>query len=595
MAAVSKTQTQSGECEAGVADFTRMAEPVAFSGMAGIFTPARARGGLAVLFVSPWGLEELSVRKFWRVIAGQLAENGVASLRFDLPGTGDSLDPVTVADGLAGWENAVILAAGELRRRSGAKGIVLVGQGLGAALAVRASQSIDGLSGMALLAPVVSGRFHLREIAAMSRMVDDSLGLADDQRQVKGTSIAGFTMADEVAAGVKRLDLMALDTVPGVPCLVAERSTRPSDSEFSTYLGARGVAVERLAFDGYEALTANPAVSVVPDDVAERLATWVSNLPAPELADVVAPLPSPLLETETFREMPVRFGDNSPLFGVLTRPHGKREGAAVVFLSTGYDRHAGWGRTTAIMARKLAERGIASLRFDAANVADSPPAPYAPTQVLYSTAQEHDVAAALDFLTPQDLGPVVLAGRCSGAYLSFRAAVADPRVAGAVVVNPYTFRWEPGRDVDSALQFGPRALSDYGQRALQWSTLRRLFKGEIDVRRAFGNIFTAVSKKALSPLMLLARHYTEEGRHVHASFRTLARRATRVTLVYSENDVGWDHFASYFGQQGERLCEYGNVQLAVIPNADHNLTPEHARRIYLDEVASLSLQCSTPN
>lgn len=589
---------------AGAPAFARAAEPVAFSGMAGIFTPAaRAPKGTAALFVGPWGLEDLSVRKFWRAIAERLAERGVASLRFDLPGTGDSLDPASFEGGLGLWEDAVAEAARELQRRSGARRVVLVGQGLGAALSARVGGRpggrpegrIEGLCGLVLLAPVVSGRFHLREIAAMARMVDDSLGLAEDQRQTKGVSIAGFTLPEAIAADLKRLDLMALDAAPAVPCLVAERAARPSDGEFATYLAALGATVERLDFEGYEALTANPSVSRVPEGLATRLADRVAALAAGGGAAAPAGLPSGALESEAFRETPVRFGEGSPLYGVLCRPAGPRRGATVLFLSTGYDRHAGWGRTTAIMARQLAGRGIASLRFDAANVADSPPAPHAPEQVLYSTAQEHDVAAALDFLTRQEMGPggmgpVVLAGRCSGAYLAFRSAVSDPRVSGAVAVNPYTFRWQPGRDVDSALRSGARALSDYGQRALQWATVRRLLTGEIDVRRALANIARAVSRKALARPMLFLRHYTEEGRHVHAAFRTLARRGTKLTLVYSENDVGWEHFASYFGQRGERLREYANAQLSVIPNADHNLTPPHARAVYLDEVTSLALQ-----
>ncbi len=596
MAAVCVPTMQDSD-EAGPPAFDHESQPVAFSGMAGIFTPAPARGNLAVLFVSPWGLEDLCVRKFWRVISEHLAARNVASLRFDLPGTGDSLDPASFEGGLGLWEDAIAAAAAELSRRSGARRIVLVGQGLGAALAVRVSSRLENLAGMALLAPVVSGRFHLREIAAMSRMVDDSLGLAEDQRQTKGVAIAGFTLADPIAADIKRLDLMALDGLPAVPCLVAERAARSSDGEFAVYLAARGATVERLAFDGYEALTANPAVSKVPEDVAARIVDWIATLvPASgALATPPALLATGTLDGGTFRETPVCFGHETPLYGVLTRPAGKRHGATVLFLSTGYDRHAGWGRTTVMMARQLAERGIASLRFDAANVADSPPAPHAPAQVLYSTAQEQDVAAALDFLTRQDLGPIILAGRCSGAYLSFRAAVTDPRIAGAVVVNPYTFRWQPGRDVDSALQFGARALSDYGQRALQWATVRRLLKGEIDVRRALTNIASVVSKKALQPLMLFLRHYTEEGRLVHAAFRTLARRATKMTLVYSESDVGWEHFSSYFGQRGERMGEYGNVQLVVIPNADHNLSPPHARAVYLDEVTALARQFSSQN
>lgn len=569
-----------------------LAEPVAFSGMAGLFTPA-ATGGrdLAVLFVSPWGLEDLSVRKFWRVTSERLCERGIASLRFDLPGTGDSLDPADPSGGLAAWERAVLQAADHLARRSGASRIALVGQGLGAALALKAAARVEGLGGVALLAPVVSGRFHLREIAAMARMVDDSLGLGEDQRPA-GVSIAGFTMPDAVAADLRRLDLMALGEAPVAPVLVVGRKARPADGELAAYLKALGTRVGTLDFDGYEALTANPSVSKIPEGVAEGIADWAAGLAGPSLRPLPAPLPGGALEGGAFRETPVRFGRESPLYGMLCEPMGERRGATVLFLGVAYDRHAGWGRSVAAMARALAERGIASLRFDAANVADSPPAPGRVAQVLYDAAQEKDVAAALDFLAARGLGPVVLDGRCSGAYLAFRSAVADRRVAGAVVVNPYTFQWKAECDVDAALQTVPRALGDYGQRALQWATLRRLARGEIDVRSAAVNLFRVLGARFLAPLMLRLRPFTAEGRAVHSAFAALRERGTKLTLVYSEHDVGWAHFSAHFGPRGERLYAYGNVQLSVIADADHNLTPEHARRIHRDEVAALALQFS---
>lgn len=574
--------------------FSGAAVPVAFDGMAGLFTPARRPSDTAVLLVSPWGLEELCVRKFWRVIAEQLGARDVASLRFDFPGTGDALDPASFEGGIAVWEQAIVTAAAFLRHVSGARRIVLVGQGLGASMAARIAARIDGLAGLALMAPVVSGRFYLRETAAMSRMVDDSLGLADDQRQTTGVSIGGLVMPDTIAADVKRLDLMALDRPPQVPCLVVERAARPSDDEFATYLAALGAPVERLPFDGYEALVSNPTISKVPVALAAAVCDWIA---APGIgAAVLAPVPLPKgqLEGGAFVETPVRFGVETPLYGVLCQPKGERRVARVAFLSTGYDRHSGWGRATTQMARQLAERGIASLRFDAANIADSPPALTAPEQVLYSPTQELDVAAALDFLAQALPGPVVLAGRCSGAYLAFHAAVADPRVAGAVVVNPYTFRWHEGRDVSIAMRSNPRALAEYGQRALRWSTVRRLLKGEIQVRHAAVNICRSILRKIMAPLMLQVRHFTADGRVIHAAFHELARRHMPLTLVYSDSDVGLEHFTAYFGASGDRIHQYANVQLAIIPDADHNLTPEPARRVYLDEVTGMALRFSEP-
>lgn len=565
------------------------ARPVGFDGMAGIFTPALGTGAsAAALFVGPWALEDICARKFFRVMAEDMAVRGVASLRFDLPGTGDSLDPPSCEGGLTLWETAVLRAADEVKRLSGARAVILVGQGLGAALAARVSSRLEGLAGMALLAPVVSGRFYLREIAAMANMVHEHLGLAEEHRQ-GGVSVAGFTMADEIAAGLKRLDLMALD-VAAVPCLVAERAARPSDAELATCLAARGVPVERLDFAGYDALATNPALSRVPFPVARRIAEWVSGIVSVETGHAAAaPLSSDtVLEGDGFRETPVRFGRETPLYGMLCEPTGARRGATVLLLGTAYDRHAGWARATARMARALASRGIASLRFDAANVGDSPPAPSAPEQVLYDPAQERDVSAALDFLLARGMGPVVLAGRCSGAYTGFRSAVADERVSGAVIANPFTFRWQAGRDVDTALVTVPRALADYGQRALRWATVRRLLRGEINVRRALSNVVAVLLRRITTLFVLHGWQITHEGRALREDFRTLARRDVKLTLVYSEHDAGLDYFTGWFGPKGERLHDFPNAQIRLIPDADHNLTPDHARRAYLDEVAAMA-------
>lgn len=572
--------------------FANAALPVSFSGMAGLYTPVREGVDAAVLFVSPWALEDMCVRKFWRVISERLAGQGIASLRFDLPGTGDSLDPDGFEGGFALWEDAVVEAARTLRRLSGASRVFLVGQGLGATLALQAAARIEGLAGIAALAPVTSGRLFLRELSAMSRMVDDSLGIASDYRENQGVSIAGFILPDEIAAGLRSVDLMKMNAAPAGPVLIGERASRASDSELFAFLAALGTDVERIPFDGYDALTANPAISVVPQAFARNVADWVAGHAPKDRQAVASPsLPKAVsLDGGHFIETPVCFGDGSPLYGVLTRPACEPKGATVLFLSTAYDRHAGWGRATATMARDMARHGIVSMRFDNANVADSPPAPGAPDQVLYTDGPQRDLSLALDFLKAQGFGPIVVAGRCSGAYVAFQGAAADDRVAGAAIANPPLFHWNSDNDIDARLRSTPRALGDYGQRLFQISTFGRLLKGEIDLGSAFLNVSRATCRRLFAPLTLFVRHYTHEGRAVHAAFRAIGARNAPLSLLYSETDPGLDHFASYFGADGRRLDEYTFAALKTVANADHNLTPSHARDAFRDEVERLALR-----
>ncbi|MFT7754887.1 UNVERIFIED_CONTAM: hypothetical protein ODX46_01860, partial [Salmonella enterica subsp. enterica serovar Enteritidis] len=117
------------------------AQPVVFNQTIGLFQRADSDhpGSTAVLFASPWGLEELCTRKFWRIIAEKLAEKGIPSFRFDWPGTGDALDDGDFSRGLAVWSDALVAGAGLLKDLSGCQRIIVLSQGLGCVVAADAA------------------------------------------------------------------------------------------------------------------------------------------------------------------------------------------------------------------------------------------------------------------------------------------------------------------------------------------------------------------------------------------------------------------------------------------------------------------------
>ncbi|MGQ3290652.1 MAG: alpha/beta hydrolase family protein, partial [Shinella sp.] len=407
--------------------------PVTFEGTVGLYTPAAATtppADVAVLFLSPWGFEEMCTRKLWRIIAERVAAHGVASLRFDYPGTGDALDTPD-EQSLETWSQAILAAARKVRRLSGAARLMLVGHGLGATFAAKLGKALDTEAAV-LMAPVVSGRFYLRELAAWSKMVDEGLGLRSEQRIAGRVAIAGLVMPDQVAEAVKSFSIDRLDALPFAKALVVARPAREKDAALAAHLSSLGADVASMDYAGYDDLVSNPTLAHQPQAVIDGVVQWIADVAkaggrARAATDHVASAP---LTGDGFVEEPLRFGENNRLFGTLCGPRGQRHGATVLLLGTAYDRQAGWARGTTETARYLAQHGIVSLRFDAANVADSPPAPNAPEQVQYSETQLADVRAAMDFLVSRDLAPVLLSGRCSGAYLAFRAAVTDERAAG---------------------------------------------------------------------------------------------------------------------------------------------------------------------
>ncbi len=570
------------------------AEPVAFSGAFGLFQPARG-GALdtVVVFASPWALEELcTTRKFWRIIAEKLADRGLASFRFDWPGTGDALDTADFSKGLEVWRAALIEAAQKARALSGAGKVVVIGQSFGAAVAAQTGPRIDGLEAMALLAPVISGRFYSRELAIWSNMVDADLGLTDAQRVKDGVAIASFRLQPEIAAELRKLDLTALAERPAPRCLVLARVDRPSDADFCAHLEKLGAEVRSEPFADYDKLISNPLLVRLPVEVGDRLVDWAAEIagatPAANRPDESGR--GGVLTGDGFVEEGVNFGRGGRLSGVLCRPDGLRRGAPVVFVSASYDRRIGWGRTTVDMARRLARDGIASLRFDIADAGDSPPNPGRPEEVLYTQAPQEDLGEALDFLDAAGLGRPVVAGRCSGAYIGFHGALEDARVCGAVLANPIAFYWAPGRSLSQLVRQSGRTLEDYGSRALRLDTFKRLLRGELDLVAIARNILRGVGGRVRALARKALRKRSPEGRAVYAAFGELKRRQVPVTVLYSAQDPGREHYNFYFDAAGGRTQGFENVAVTVIPDADHNLTPEHSRAVYLDAIRATALK-----
>ncbi|SOC40985.1 alpha-beta hydrolase superfamily lysophospholipase [Rhizobium subbaraonis] len=571
--------------------------PVSFSRTVGHYTPAMAGtapSDCAVLFLSPWGFEEMCTRKLWRDLAERFAASGVSSLRFDYPGTGDAPDDMEFPGGLPVWEAAIEAAAAELRRLSGASRLILVGHGLGATFAALNAGSLGPVEGAVLMAPVISGRFYLRELAAWSKMVDDGLGLSDEQRIAAKVSIAGLVMPGEIAAAVRGLSIQAIEAIPARSVLVVHRAARDNEAAFADRLESLGATVTRRDYDGYDDLVSNPTIARQPEAVATAVAAWVASLAA-DTGTAVHPAmpPAPtIVEGDEFCEEPIRFGPRHRLFGTLCLPKGERRGAAVVLLGTAYDRQAGWARSTVETARYLASNGVVSLRFDAANVGDSPPVADAPGQVLFSAGQQDDVRAAFDLLGGRGLGPAVLAGRCSGAYLAFRSALEEERCLGVVAVNPFTFVWDEDENVEEALRYNPRSLGDYRKRALRADTFRRLASGEIDIRRAAGNICRQLGSRVARSAPSIFWRLSKFGRlrhAVHASFGRLSERHVPMRLIYSETDVGLERYHAYFGADGTGIKAYPGVTVEIVQGADHNMSPPDAKTFLRRHILEMAL------
>ncbi|MBO6512037.1 MAG: alpha/beta fold hydrolase, partial [Roseibium sp.] len=131
--------------------------------------PAGEARDTGVLLCRPWGHDEVCSRKFYKILADAIAEAGFPTLRFDYPGTVDSIDP-DADHGLDTWMDAADKSA-DLLRKLGCKRIVVFGLAFGTVIAHHLVRTRKDLSGAIFAAPLASGRRFIRETKLSEKLL----------------------------------------------------------------------------------------------------------------------------------------------------------------------------------------------------------------------------------------------------------------------------------------------------------------------------------------------------------------------------------------------------------------------------------------
>jgi hypothetical protein len=148
---------------------------------------------------------------------------------------------------------------------------------------------------------------------------------------------------------------------------------------------------------------------------------------------------------------------------------------------------------------------------------------------------------------------VVLTGICSGAYAAFRSA-ADPRVAGAVLINPQDFVGDPawGSYVQARRYVGRSARS-----LRSWANL---LTGRSDYRLLAATVLARMRARLTGGDRVAQARAAE----VATALEALLARGCQVRFVLSGLDAAIDHVQALFGDRVGTAAP-----LAVIDGADH--------------------------
>lgn len=180
-----------------------------------LHAPHPAQASLGVVLCNPFGQEAIRTHRLYRVLADRLARAGVACMRFDYFGTGES-DGDDLDGDLSVWCVNIQEAQQELLRRVPCQRVAWMGARLGATLASLASAQVKRPPDALLLwEPIIDGVRYLGELeqataATLTRLPPlpgEALGIAmSDRLQAQ---IRQLQETELLQAATQRLTVLA--------------------------------------------------------------------------------------------------------------------------------------------------------------------------------------------------------------------------------------------------------------------------------------------------------------------------------------------------------------------------------------------------
>jgi pimeloyl-ACP methyl ester carboxylesterase len=471
-------------------------------------------------------------------------------------------------------------AAKWLRARDGVSEVALFGVRFGALMAMHAANA-GGIDALVMMAPAVTGRAWLREQRAFQSMRGRPAETSD------GEEVVGFHITTETARVLGSLDPAKAEGPIAKRALVVARDDLPGgEGALVAKLEGRGAAVTLSRSPGYRAMMPDDAYrSIVPDAVWREVVAWLSEAGAAPLEHVNGSAPKTIehaivRESVGGAEIREEAVDMNGLFGVLSEPldTSLALGRPAILLNTiGANHRVGSNRLYVKMARHWAQLGFRVLRFDVSGMGDSPPHEGAPENYVYSSHARVDAQSAMDYLTrARGVDQFVLMGLCSGAFVSYHAAVADPRVVAIVLINILAFQWRAGDSLEVRTRNTYKSTRFYSDRAFDPQTWQRLFRGEVNTVGIAGALAKRVWARARRRAVEIVVRESEIAR----GFRAILKRKAHVLLVFGADDGGLDLVDEHLGAGAERFRHERRFRMEIMEGPDHTFTPlQHQKKL----------------
>ena len=259
----------------------------------------------------------------------------------------------------------------------------------------------------------------------------------------------------------------------------------------------------------------------------------------------------------------VSFGAGGGLVGILCEPapgKGLAGSPAVLLWNVGMHHRVGPFRIYVDLARQLAAIGFVSLRFDASGLGDSEVRKDALGEPERAADALRQAMAVVELKT--GIGRFVLVGFCSSVDAAHAVTLSEPRIAGAVFIEPYVYR-----TAGAVLRYPLRLLS-----RVRWVRYldRHLPSGQLH------------GSETGAREAIFLRDIPSRGTFA-ADVHRLIARGTRLLFIYVGGDSEYEYADQFFEMVGESAR--GKVELLFYPKADHTFFRTRDRAEVIDRIS----------
>lgn len=400
--------------------------------------PVGGARAVAVLFPS-LGAEALFAHRAFRIMSRLLVAEGVAVLRLDWTGTGDSLGDLDTDSLVQCWHQDVddcLAAVAEMDLP-----VLAVGLRAGATL-MSNSAGIEAVDVALLWDPCGTGRNFLREQQMLFTTVSDAWLADEPEPPADLVQTPQIAYPAPLAATVKALKLDPRNLQQVEHLVLGLRSDR-------VYGKAVAQCEELPQAETVDLNLSREDRSVHPDDqfsavpigdIKRLLSRALAVLPRHELIRGLGLPLNDALTTTQWRESAHEFG-RVGAFGVVTEPLGGSDSWVMIY-NSGRIPHHGLGRSAVDWARTLAADGYSVFRVDDPDIGDgrrvrNPNGPW-----FYIPRNVRAANEAVAFAREHGARRLALIGLCLGSWCSMRVARKQP-VDAVYMLNPVQWTIRP--------------------------------------------------------------------------------------------------------------------------------------------------------